>query len=82
MVTLTVTKKQDLILRPCFFCVLRGLSITEMKPQILSLCSQRKGSARSSKMVLSIVFRKFVSDKMKQCAGTPATERLRSAYLP
>ena len=50
MVTLTVTKKQDLILRPCFFCVLRGLSITEMKPQILSLCSQRKGSARSSKI--------------------------------
>lgn len=32
--------------------------------------------------VLSIVFRKFVSDKMKQCAGTPAMERLRSAYLP
>ena len=29
--------------------------------------------------VLSIVFRKFVSDKMKQCAGTPAMERLRSA---
>ena len=32
--------------------------------------------------VLSIGFRKFVSDKMKQCAGTPAMERLRSAFLP
>ena len=32
--------------------------------------------------VLSSIFRKFVSDKMKQCAGTPAMERLRSAYLP
>ena len=33
-------------------------------------------------LVLSSIFRKFVSDKMKQCAGTPAMERLRSAYLP
>ena len=32
--------------------------------------------------VLSIVFRKFVSDKMKSRAGTPDEERLRSAYLP
>ena len=32
--------------------------------------------------VLSSIFRKFVSDKMKQRAGTPAMERLRSAYLP
>lgn len=33
----------------------------------------------SQNSVLSSIFRKFVSVKMKQCAGTPAMERLRSA---
>ena len=32
-----------------------------------------------SASVLSIVFRQFVSDKMKQCAGSPAMVRLGSA---
>ena len=48
--TSTVTKKQDLILRPCFFSHLWDLSITKMKSQILSICNQRKASARALKI--------------------------------
>ena len=50
-----------------------------------ALCNLKRRRCSTSAavvLVLSIVFRKFVSDKMKQCAGTPAMERLRSAYLP
>lgn len=31
------------------------------------------------KVVLSSIFRKFVSEKMKLCAGTQAVEQLRTA---